>query len=891
MSDFDFARKELTTRDNAKLSYYSLAALDQEIGGVSGLPVSLKILLESLLRLQAHPAYTPEHVRSFTQWTPDIEAQDEYPFMPSRVLLQDFTGVPCVVDLAALRSALARMGKDPGLIEPRLRVDLIIDHSIQTDRAGSADALEFNMRREFERNDERYRFLKWGQQAFGRLHVHPPGLGIIHQVNMESLASCVRVEDGVVFPDTLVGTDSHTVMINSMGILGWGVGGIEAEAAMLGQPIPLVTPRVTGVRLFSALRPGALATDIALYVTQLLREKGVVGRFVEFFGQGCKKLSLTDRAPIANMGPEYGATMGFFGIDEATLEYLRQTGRDESLIDLVERYCKEQGLWRGDEDIAGQFTDVVEVDLGQVEPSLAGPHRPQERIPLPSLGAVFADGLARPKDRKGFGVAGADRGKSVALPGKGTLSHGSVVIASITSCTNTATPSLMLSAGLMARKAVARGLRVPATVKTSLAPGSRVVTQYLRNTGLLADLEQLGFHVVSYGCASCIGNSGPLDPDIDKAIRENDLVVAAVLSGNRNFEGRIHPLTRANYLASPPLVLAFALKGSVCTDLENEPIASAGDGQPVYLRDLWPTPDEIRELLDQAADPALYRQVYEHEAELNPIWNALPTEQAPVFPWEVDSTYIREPSFFEDMGMTPTEPDDIRDAAVLGLFGDFITTDHISPAGAIPADSPAAAYLRKHGVDPADFNSFGSRRGNHEVMLRATFGNIRIRNLLVDHEGGWTLFQPTGEKLSMYDAAVRYHEQGTPLVVLAGKMYGAGSSRDWAAKGAYLLGVKAVIAESFERIHRSNLVEMGVLPCEFTDGANAESLGLTGRERMTIHGIGEGLQPSKVVDVSARRDQDEPIWFKVKIRVDTPVEVDYYIHGGILQYVLREMAK
>jgi aconitate hydratase len=895
MSRFDATVRSLSTRFG-EIAYYSLNALsDAGLGDVSRYPVSLKILLESLLRMQAHPAYTEDHVTSFADWQPGQESDTEYPYMPTRVLLQDFTGVPCVVDLAALRSALQRAGQAPAKIEPQIQVDLVIDHSVQVDQAGDAPAYDYNLAKEFERNRERYRFLRWGQGAFTKLSVLPPGLGICHQVNMEYLATCVTAQKDaqgrlVAYPDTLVGTDSHTTMINSMGVLGWGVGGIEAEAAMLGQPIPLLMPKVTGFRLDGELRDGVTPTDLALAVTQILREKGVVGQFVEFFGPGLDQMTLADRAPVANMSPEYGATMGFFPIDDATLKYLRLTGRSDEQVDLVERYCKEQGLFR-QREVTPQFDSVVELDLTTIEPSLAGPKRPQDRVYVRELKTSFASALTESPEKRGFGIATADLQRTAEVPGRGTLTHGSVVIAAITSCTNTSNPSLLIGAGLLAQKAVAKGLTVPDYVKTSMAPGSRVVTEYLKAAGLLPSLEQLGFSVIAYGCTTCIGNSGPLADEIEQAIKDEQLVAAAVLSGNRNFEGRIHPLTQANYLCSPPLVVAYALAGTVHIDLDHDPIGHAPDGNPVYLKDIWPTRAEIDALLNAAANPELYQKMYQNLAGTSAEWNQLTGDTDAVFVWDTDSTYIREPSFFQDFVATPAAPADIENAAVLGLFGDFITTDHISPAGAIPKDSPAGRYLIEHGVEAADFNSYGSRRGNHEVMIRGTFANIRIRNQLVERAGGWTVYQPDGTEVSIYDAAMRYRAEQVPSIVISGKMYGAGSSRDWAAKGTYLLGVKAVIAESFERIHRSNLVEMGVLPLEFVDGQNAASLGLTGRERYDISGIAVDLAPGKRLAVKAVAPDGSAKSFEVKCRIDSPIEIDYFQHGGILQYVLREVMK
>jgi len=894
MHPFTSFKKSLTLSTGKAVSYYSLAALEtQGLGSTRHFPYSLKILLESLIRMQSHPAYDEAQVHNFLKWTPGLEADAEFPYMPSRVLLQDFTGVPCVVDLAALRSALKRTGHDPSKIEPQIPVDLVIEHSVQIDEYGTEPAFAHNLAQEFERNEERYGFLHWGQNAFEKLNVLPPGLGICHQVNMEYLASCVgsREEEGgewIAFPDTLVGTDSHTTMVNSMGVLGWGVGGIEAEAAMLGQPIPMLIPKVTGMRLHGELSAGATPTDIALAVTKILREKGVVGRFVEFFGSGLDSMTLADRAPIANMAPEYGATMGFFPIDQATLDYLKTTGRSDEQVELVERYCKEQGLFR-DPDAETVYDDVVELDLATIKPSVAGPKRPQDRVFVADLHNDFATSLTTSVEERGFGLSGADLELSIDAAPYGTLENGSVVIAAITSCTNTSNPSLLLGAGLLARNAVARGLTVSPAVKTSFAPGSRVVTEYMKRAGLLEPLEALGFYIVAYGCTTCIGNSGPLNPEIDEAIRNSNIVTSAVLSGNRNFEGRVHPLTKANYLMSPPLVVAYALKGTVAGDMDNDPIGTDQDGQPVYLRDLWPSSKEIQEVLAHAADAEIYKRLYGDIKNSSPTWSAIEGVSSSVFDWDDASTYIREPSFFDDFSATPDALRDITGAAVLGSFGDFITTDHISPAGVIPSDGPAEAYLFEHGVERADFNSFGSRRGNHEVMMRGTFANIRIRNKLVGREGGYTRHQPSGEELSIYDAAMRYAAEQRELIILAGKLYGAGSSRDWAAKGTYLLGARAVIAETFERIHRSNLVEMGVLPLEYIDGQNAESLGLSGTETYTISGIATDLTPGKRLDVTATATDGQVTTFQVKCRIDTPIEVDYYRHGGILQYVLRDV--
>ncbi len=890
MQTFDFARKRLSLGAGDSVNFYSLSALESEgLGAISQFPFSVKILMEQMVRLQHHPAFEAEHANALAKWTPDAERR-EFPYMPARVLLQDFTGVPCVVDLAALRTAAMQGGKDPAQIEPSIPVDLVIDHSVQLDMSGCGSSLNHNLEMEFKRNQERYAFLRWGQNAFKTLNVLPPGLGICHQLNMELLAKCVMVsgsgDDAIAHPDTLVGTDSHTPTVNSMGVLGWGVGGIEAEAAMLGQPIPILSPIVTGVRLIGEMASGVTATDVALTLVQMLRAKGVVGQFVEYFGPGVDSLSLADRAPLANMAPEYGATMGFFPIDNATLDYLRMTGRDEAQIDLVERYTKEQGLFRtGNEEL--NYSDVLELDLSTVEASVAGPKRPQDRIAIGNLHEAFKKDLTKSPDDRGFGLPETALDSAIVVPGKGTLHHGSLVIASITSCTNTSNPSLLLGAGILARKAVKRGLSVPAYVKTSFAPGSQIAEDYLGKSGLLSALEDLGFHIAAYGCATCIGNSGPLADDVEKAIRENDLIVAAALSGNRNFEGRVHPLTQANYLCSPPLVVAYALKGCVDGDLANDPIGNDSDGQPVFLRDLWPTQEEIKEYMDMADDPEFYRTRYSDVSNAMPAWNRLPESDEPTYDWDPDSTYIQNPPWLEGALEPPAPLADIQSASVLGLFGDFVTTDHISPAGAIKLDGPAAEYLKSHGVEQELFNSFGSRRGNHEVMLRGTFANIRLRNKLVAETGGYTRYHPTDETMTMYDAAMRYRDENTALVVIAGKMYGAGSSRDWAAKGTALLGVRAVIAESYERIHRSNLVEMGVLPLEFVDGQNAESLGLTGEEQFSITGIAEDLTPGKRLQVTATAG-DKTITFDALCRIDSPIEVEYYRHGGILPYVLRQ---
>jgi len=893
LSEFDSCLKKLDVAGDGEVFFYSLPALAASLGqDFSRMPFAVKVFLEMMMRLQAHPAYEPEHVRSMADWRPDAGEQAEFPYLPSRVLLQDFTGVPCVVDLAAMRSALSRLGEDASRIEPMVPVDLVIDHSAQIDEYGSGGAYRRNLDREFERNRERYVFLRWGQNAFEKVSVLPPGLGICHQVNMEYLAGCVSLQPDdagrmIAIPDTCVGTDSHTPMVNSMGVVGWGVGGIEAEAAMLGQPMPILTPRVIGCRLVGQLAVGCTPTDLALNITQTLRAKGVVGSFVEYTGPGLDRMTVADRAPLANMTPEYGATMGLFPIDAQTLEYLRQTGRTDEQVQLVESYSRAQGMFRDGDAAEPEFTEVVEIDLGSVAPSVAGPKRPQDRIEIDSLKPAFEQSLMAPVDERGFGLDEARLSDTGDAGSYGEVRHGSVVIAAITSCTNTSNPTLMIGAGLLARAAADAGLSVPAHVKTSFAPGSRVVTRYLEESGLIPSLEEIGFHIVAYGCTTCIGNSGPLRPEIEKAVADADLVAAAVLSGNRNFEGRIHPLTKANYLASPLLVVAYALAGRVDIDLTTEPLGKGEDGGDVFLKDIWPSTEAVSEMLARASRPEMYREMYADVMQSSPEWSDLPAHGGATYEFEGDSTYIQEPPFFEDFGAEAPGTGDIRDACVFGLFGDFITTDHISPAGSIPSDGPAGQYLLGKGVDARDFNSFGSRRGNHEVMMRGTFANIRIRNLLVDEEGGATLYHPTGEKLSIFDASERYRGNDIPLIVLAGKLYGAGSSRDWAAKGTQLLGVRAVIAESFERIHRSNLIGMGVLPLEFVEGQSHASLGLTGSETFTITGISEGLVPGKLLDVTATDAQGKVTAFKARCRADSALEIEYLHHGGILPYVLR----
>jgi aconitate hydratase len=964
--------------DSADVEFYSLRTLDENVDGdVFSLPFSIRVMLESLLRNAGGKFVSKEDVEALASWPESVGG--ELAYLPARVVMQDFTGVPAVVDLAAMRSAMANVGGDPSRINPLVPTDLVIDHSVQVDAFGSPAALQFNAEREFERNRERYEFLKWGQQAFDNFSVVPPATGIIHQVNLEYLAKGVIVKDGVAMPDTLVGTDSHTTMINGLGVLGWGVGGIEAEAVTLGQPYYMLVPEVIGFKLTGALREGVTATDLVLTVTQMLRSHGVVGKFVEFYGGGLSKLSLPDRATIANMSPEFGATCTFFPVDTETLRYLRGTGRDEELVELVEAYSKEQGLWRTDETPEPRFSETLDLDLGSVEASLAGPRRPQDRVALDEMQPSFRQALAEmvdpdhpllgngredaydradaesfpasdipnpdiPVAQGGPNEAGGKQGGAVftgeghtsddteAFPASDTpagasgvsnegggdptsggepengkseagptgaitvtvdgeelsLRHGSAVIAAITSCTNTSNPSVMMGAGLLARKAVEKGLSVAPHVKTSLAPGSKVVTEYLQTSGLLDPLEKLRFDVVGYGCTTCIGNSGPLAEEISAAVEENDLVVAAVLSGNRNFEGRINPDVRANYLASPPLVVAYALAGTVDIDLSKDPLGEDEDGNPVYLQDIWPSQEEVAREIENALDPKIYKEQYADVYTGNEQWNDVEVPSGNLYEWDPDSTYIQEPSFFKDMGPEAEDLKDIEGARVLVKVGDSVTTDHISPAGAIPSKMPAGQYLIQKGVDPRDFNSYGSRRGNHEVMVRGTFGNIRLRNQLVDKEGGYTIHLPDGEETTIYEASLEYEEENVPLVVLAGKEYGSGSSRDWAAKGSFLLGVRAVIAESFERIHRSNLIGMGVLPLQFSEGESAESLGLTGHESFDIAGLA-GLEPGKELTVKAISDEGEEKEFQVKARVDSPVEVEYLRNGGILQTVLRQM--
>lgn len=881
--------------------YFRLRALEsQGLEKVRRFPTSIKILLENMLRNEDGYAITREDIGNLLSYPEVLQgAVPDVPFMPGRVLLQDFTGVPAVVDLATMRDAMQSLGGDPNRINPLVRADLVIDHSLQVDRAGSPDAICRNEEKEYNRNRERFGFLRWAQGAFRNFTVVPPGKGICHQVNLEYLASVVRSEtrgsEMVAYPDTLVGTDSHTTMINGLGVLGWGVGGIEAEAVMLGQPYYLRLPEVVGVRLIGRLGPGVTATDLVLHVTQMLRERKVVGKFVEFYGPGVASLSLPDRATIANMAPEYGATMGFFPVDEETINYLRLSARDESLVQLVEVYTKEQGMFGADREEEPLFTEKVVLDLGTIEPSLAGPKRPQDRVPLKQVAAEFRELLGKPLDQWGFGLSEAERGKHTTVSlgsGDFELSHGSVVIASITSCTNTSNPATMVQAGLLAKKALECGIRSKPWVKTSLAPGSRVVTDYLKRSGLMEPLEAQGFHVVGYGCATCIGNSGPLPDPVNRAVQEGRLVSAAVLSGNRNFEGRIHSRVRANYLASPPLVVAYALAGSLTHDLEKDPLGKDREGKPIYLKDIWPFDEEVRRIVDENVKRDFFEEGYRDIFAGDMIWEALPVPKGGIYAWEDGSTYIRRAPYFENFTMEVPPIKDIEGARVLLHLGDSVTTDHISPAGAISPTSPAGEYLQSLGIAPKDFNSYGSRRGNHEVMIRGTFANIRLRNLLLkDVAGGFTRHFPDGEQMTVWDAAMAYRREGTPLIVLAGKEYGTGSSRDWAAKGTLLLGVRVVIAGSYERIHRSNLIGMGVLPLQFLDGQSAASLGLTGEEIYSLRDLAAKIESDRKVTVDVT-NKDGTRWsFTALSRLDTPIEVEYYRNGGILLKVLRNLLK
>jgi aconitate hydratase len=898
-------------------AYYRLSAVEEAgLAKLARLPYSLKILLENLLRFEDGRSVTRQDIEALARWNPTARHDREIAFRPARVLLQDFTGVPCVVDLAAMRDAMAEMGGDPKAINPLQPVELVIDHSVQVDYFGTPDALKRNAEIEFERNRERYAFLKWGQAALDGFRAVPPDTGIVHQVNIEYLARVVFgasfdavADDGapLAYPDTAVGTDSHTTMVNGLGVLAWGVGGIEAEAAMLGQPVTMLVPEVIGVRLTGKLREGVTATDLVLTVTEMLRRKGVVGKFVEFFGKGLSSLPVADRTTIGNMSPEFGSTVAIFPVDDRTLEYLRLTGRSPEHVALVEAYAKAQGLYRTDDTADPEYTDVLELDLGSVGPSLAGPRRPQDRVSLGDVKSTFLKAMNEwAAARAGTGNNGAverflgEGGSGTAsIGGVATLektakdvADGSVVIAAITSCTNTSNPSVLVGAGLLAKNAVERGLRTQPWVKTSLAPGSQVVTDYLAKAGLQSYLDRLGFNIVGYGCTTCIGNSGPLPPDVAETVADRDLIVAAVLSGNRNFEGRIHPQVRANYLASPPLVVAFALAGRMDVDLTNEPLGNGSDGKPVFLRDIWPSNDEIAATVARCVSDEMFKSRYADVFRGDDNWAKLGVTPSERYAWDPASEYVKKPPYFDNMPAQPAPLSDLHAARVLVMLGDSVTTDHISPAGSISRTSPAAKYLMAHGIEPADFNSYGARRGNHEIMVRGTFANVRLRNLLVPGvEGGVTRYLPTGEQASIFDAAMKYRDDGTPLIVLAGKEYGSGSSRDWAAKGPYLLGVRAVIAESFERIHRSNLIGMGILPLEYLEHADVSTFGLTGEEIYDVTGIAGGVTPRmtatvRATDPSTRKSID----FKVRVRIDTPDEAEYFRHGGILQYVLRQLA-
>ncbi len=863
---------------------------------LSYLPFCIRVLLENVLRNYDKGIATSEDVRRIASWSAETSAEQEIPFIPARVLLQDFTGVPAVVDLAAMRSELRRLGGNPQLVNPQIPVDLVIDHSLQVDVAGREDAIFINSVREFERNRERYEFLHWGQKTFANFRVVPPATGIVHQVNLEFLAEVVQertVANGKpqLFPDTLVGTDSHTTMINALGVLGWGVGGIEAEAAMLGQAIYLLVPEVIGFKFYGALPEGATATDLVLTATQMLRRQKVVGKFVEYFGPGLSNLSLPDRATLANMAPEYGATVGFFPVDAETLDYLGRTGRDEEKIRLIENYCREQHLYRTAHTADPQYHEVLELDLADVKPSLAGPLRPQDRILLSEMKSNFQQSLSTPIGPQSFGIAEEKRERRVHYRnnGKGIeLRHGSVVIAAITSCTNTSNPSVMIAAGLLARNAVLKGLTSAPQVKTSLAPGSKVVSAYLERAGLLPSLEALGFHVVGYGCTTCIGNSGPLPANLSDAIAENELVTAAVLSGNRNFGGRISPDVRANYLASPPLVVAYALAGRMDFDFKNEPLGQDAEGHEIFLRDIWPTQNQVLQVIQETLGPELYHEQYGNVFDGNETWNEIPSGDELVYQWREESTYIQEPPYFQDMPRFPQPPSQIQGARLLAMLGDSVTTDHISPAGSILSSTPAGEYLLSQGVPPEQFNSYGSRRGNDRIMSRGTFANNRLRNLLLPgSEGGFTKYFPSGEQLSIYAAAERYRKENTPLIIVAGEDYGMGSSRDWAAKGPLLLGVKATLAVSYERIHRSNLVFMGLLPLQFAPGENADVLGIEGNEVFNIPNLPEEFAPGQWLDVQAIKENGQEILFRAQARIETPIEATYYRHGGILAYMLR----
>ena len=893
-----FGAKETLQVGSNSYTYYRLDKLKEDgLGKIDELPFSIKVLLEAVLRTENGYDVTEKDVKTLASYNPKNPVATEIPFKPARVILQDFTGVPAVVDLAALRSAMARMGGDPSKINPQIPVDLVIDHSVQVDEYDSPLALATNSAIEFERNRERYEFLRWGQSAFDNFEVVPPASGIVHQVNLEYIAKGVQVNDeNEIYPDSLVGTDSHTTMINGLGVVGWGVGGIEAEAVMLGQPIYMLTPEVIGFKLSGKLKEGVTATDLTLRVTEMLRAKGVVGKFVEFYGSGLSSMTLPDRATIANMAPEYGATMGFFPVDAETLRYLEQTGRLPDEVAAVEAYCKAQGMFRTDDTPDPAFKDMLELDLSTVQPALAGPKRPQDRINLSDMKSAYRSSLTREVGPQGFGLSDERLGAT----GEGyiekdgvrkefTLKHGDTVLAAITSCTNTSNPSVMLGAGILAKKAVEKGLKQKPYVKTSLAPGSKVVTEYLTDAGLLPYLEEIGFGVVGYGCTTCIGNSGPLPEGVVKAIHEGDLIASSVSSGNRNFEGRINPHTRANYLASPPLVVAYALAGTVDIDFETEPIGQGKDGADVFLRDIWPSYEDVAAHMSNAMKPEVFKRMYDGIEKSNEKWNEIPIRGGELYDWNPESTYIQEPPFFVDMSAEPDPIQPIESARVLVKVGDSITTDHISPAGSIAKTSPAAQYLMENGVAPQDFNSYGSRRGNDRVMTRGTFANIRLRNQMAPGtEGGWTTYLPTDEQMSIYEASLKYKADDTPTIILAGNDYGMGSSRDWAAKGTYLLGAKAAIAQSFERIHRSNLIGMGVLPLEFKKGESAESLGLTGKEHFTIH-IDNNVKAGDDINVDVTREDGSQFSFTTTCRIDTPVEIDYYRNGGILHTVLRNI--
>ncbi len=894
-----FGARDTLSTSEGDLGIYRLSRLeDQGIASISKLPYSIRILLEAVLRACDGYEVTRDDVINLAQWQAAKPAELEVPFKPARVVLQDFTGVPCVVDLAAMRDGMRSLGGDPKKINPLIPVDLVIDHSVQVDFFGTADSLSRNVEIEFERNKERYEFLRWGQQALDNFRVVPPNTGIVHQVNLEFLANVVfKGKDSfgpVAYPDSLVGTDSHTTMINGLGVLGWGVGGIEAEANMLGQPLYMLMPEVVGFELTGQLPAGSTATDMVLRVTEILRKEGVVNKFVEFFGAGVSRMPLADRATIANMAPEYGATMGFFPVDNETLNFLKRTGRSASLVDLVERYMKEQGLFRTDAPSNIVYTKTLKLDLSTIEPSLAGPKRPQDRVPLKALKQSFSKSLSTPIAERGFGLASEKLADTATVYDNGEsadIGHGAVVIAAITSCTNTSNPSVMMGAGLLAKKAVARGLKVKSFVKTSLAPGSRVVTDYLDKAGVLAPLAELGFHVVGYGCTTCIGNSGPLPEPVAAAINTGNLVAAAVLSGNRNFEGRVNPLTRANYLASPALCVAYAIAGTVDIDFENEPIGLGPEGKPVFFKEIWPTHAEVQEAIDSAVQPELFIHQYRSAFTDNEAWNSIPITPGELYQWSSHSTYIQRPPFLEGITKDVGSIVPIRGARVLAVLGDSVTTDHISPAGSIAKDGPAGRYLQEQGVSSRDFNSYGARRGNDRIMVRGTFANIRIRNNMTPGvEGGVTRYLPTGETMSIYDAAIRYKADKTPLVILAGAEYGTGSSRDWAAKGTLLLGIRAVIAVSYERIHRSNLVGMGVLPLQFLPGQSAQTLGLTGEETFSFDSLDDKLKPRSTIDVVAVLPSGEKKTFQAMVRIDTPVEIDYYRNGGILPTVLRKLA-